>query len=602
MYLNNASKKKVWKLAEQSEESAESIASGLQITPAAARLLANRGYDTVESARAFIGKETAMLHDPFLLADMDKAVARFENALANKERIVVYGDYDVDGVTAVTILYSFLRYHGADVKYYIPNRIGEGYGINHEALKGFASDGYTLMITVDTGITAIDEVAAAKAVGLDTVVTDHHECRPELPGAVAVVNPRRPDCPYPFKELAGCGVAFKLICALEMKLSGSSMIQAVKFAADRFAELVAIGTIADVMPLKDENRIIVSYGLLLLEKTNDIGISALMRASGLITKDPDGNEIRKKVTSSSVGFTLAPRINAAGRISSAAFAVELFLTEDRVRAEEIAAELCETNRRRQIEENSIIEEAEKRITEQCDPDDHVIVLSDDHWHHGVIGIVCSRLTEKYNLPSILVSFDGQEGGSDTDVGKGSGRSIRGLNLVEALAACQDKLTKFGGHELAAGLAVERGKLDDFRRAINEHAAEMLAGRDLCRVIDIDERLEPYEISLKLAKELYLLEPYGVSNAQPVFETDRMLITEVTALSGGKHTKLSLTSGSAAQSDMHTYYTALLFGTPIAEFAYRVGDIIDIAYNLDINEYRNRQSVQLLVRDIRPSAT
>ena len=595
--LIHASKTKTWQLAPEPACDVGALARGLGITPAAAKLLAGRGYDTVEAARAFIGKETAMLHDPFLMADMDKAVARIREALVKREKIVIYGDYDVDGVTSTTILYSFLRIHSADVRYYIPNRIGEGYGVNIEALRSFAADGCTLMITVDTGITAIDEIAAAKALGLDTVVTDHHECRAELPAACAVVNPRRPDCPYPFKELAGCGVAFKLISALEMNLRSTSLYNAVKFAANRFGELVAIGTIADVMPLRDENRIIVSYGLGLLERTKDIGISALMRASGLIVTEPDGNIVRKKITSSSVGFTLAPRINAAGRISSAEIAVELFLTEDRVRADQIAAELCETNRRRQAEENAIIEDAMKKLPEQCAPDDHVIVLADDHWHHGVIGIVCSRLTEKYNLPSILVSFEGQEGGSDSDVGKGSGRSIHGLNLVEALAACEKTLLKYGGHELAAGLSVERGRLDDFRRAINEYAAKLLGEEELSRVIEIDEMLEPCEISLQLAHELYLLEPFGISNAQPVFESDRMLITEITPLAGGKHTRLTL----SAATEAHMLYTALLFGTPTAEFPHRAGDLVDVVYNLDINDFRGRQTVQLLVRDIRRHA-
>ncbi len=597
--LKYASKTRIWQRAELPDCDIGVLARELGLTHAMARLLAGRGFTDAAAATAFIGKETALLHDPFLMADMHKAVARIQTALERHEKIVVYGDYDVDGVTSTTILYSYLRMRGGDVRYYIPNRIGEGYGVNLEALRGFAAAGCTLMITVDTGITAIAEIASAKEFSLDTVVTDHHECRAELPDAVAVVNPRRPDCPYPFKELAGCGVAFKLICALEMKLASASLYDALKFAATNFGELVAIGTIADVMPLTDENRIIVSYGLKLLENTNAIGITALMRASGLIVTDQDGAEIRKKITSSGVGFTLAPRINAAGRISSASFAVELFLTEDPVRANQIAIELCETNRRRQAEENSIIEDAEKKLLEQCRPDDRVIVLADDHWHHGVIGIVCSRLTEKYNLPSILVSFEGQEGGSEHDIGKGSGRSIHGLNLVEALAACEDILTKYGGHELAAGLSVERGKLDAFRRAINAHAEHILGERELCRITTIDTELAPTEISLRLAKELYLLEPFGISNAQPIFETDHMVITDIASLSGGKHTRLTL-SATSTPSEPRTQFTALLFGTPTAEFAYHAGDLVDVAYNLEINDFRGRQTVQLLVRDIRPS--
>ncbi|MBQ8510646.1 MAG: single-stranded-DNA-specific exonuclease RecJ [Clostridia bacterium] len=602
--LKNASIKKIWNLLTGhtgDNPARDAVAKALGILPATAALLTSRGLTTPDAARRFIGKQTETLHDPFLLADMDKAVARIRQALVNREKIVVYGDYDVDGVTSVTILYSFLRIHAADVRYYIPSRVGEGYGVNLDAIRGFAADGCTLMITVDTGITATAEIAAAKELGLDTVVTDHHECRPELPDACAVVNPRRPDCPYPFKELAGCGVAFKLICALEANLRSTSLFNAVKFAANRFGELVAIGTIADVMPLVDENRIIVSYGLKLLEHPSCVGLRSLMRASGIMQQEPDGSwTLKKKITSSVVGFTIAPRINAAGRISNATFAVELFLTEDSVRADAIADELCEINRRRQAEENSIIEQADAKIAEQCAPDDYVIVLDDDHWHHGVIGIVCSRLTERYNLPSILVSFEKTNGfsGSDqqplpTDIGKGSGRSVKGMNLVEALDACSDTLTKYGGHELAAGLSVEREKLPAFRRAINEYAAKIFAGQEPVRCVDIDIALEPAEISMRLAAELYMLEPYGVANAQPIFETDRLTITDVTSLAGGKHTKLTVRSGNVQ-------LTALCFGMPSEGFGYRAGDVVDLAYNLDINEYRGRQTVQLLVRDIRAS--
>lgn len=599
--FKHASKKKLWRVAEPyfDRDAVNEIARELSLSAPTARLLASRGYTSAAAAKSFIGKETVLLHDPFLLADMDKAVSRILTALENNEKITVYGDYDVDGVTSVTVVYTYLKSLGADIGYYIPNRIGEGYGVNIDALKSFADDGCSLVITVDTGITAIDEVADAKLMGLDVVVTDHHECRPELPEAAAVVNPRRPDCPYPFKELAGVGVAFKLICAVEMKKSGGSLYEAVKRVSAKYCEFVAIGTIADVMPLIDENRIIVSYGLHLLEDTENIGLRALMNASGLISKETDGRtpggRVKKRITSSAVGFTLAPRINAAGRISSAEFAVELFLTDSGSRADEIAAELCETNRRRQAEENSIIEAAEKKIAEQCSEDDHVIVLDDDHWHHGVIGIVCSRLTEKYNLPSILISFEHNTGEEPlpTDIGKGSGRSITGLNLFEALDASARLLYKYGGHELAAGLSVERGNLKAFREAINAYAREKLGDAELCRVVDIDLVIPPEEISQKLASELYLLEPFGVENAQPVFETDRMMISEIIALAGGKHTKLTL-----RVPGLSTVFTALLFGTPTADFEYSVGETVDVVYNLDINEYRGRQSVQLLVRDIR----
>ena len=593
--LKHASKKKIWRISEGDKIGACEIADSLDLSLATARLLVARGYTTPESARAFIKKETELLHDPFALADMDKATERILAAIAKNEHIVIYGDYDVDGVTAVSVVYTYLRELGCDVRYYIPNRVGEGYGVNIDAVRSLANDGCTLIITVDTGVTAIDEVSVAASLGIDTVVTDHHECRPELPDAVAVVNPRRLDCTYPFDELAGCGVAFKLVCALEMRRLGTDMYEATKSCAARFAELVAIGTIADVMPLVDENRIIVSYGLALLENTKNAGLAALMRASGLIAEDADGRPIKKRITSATIGFTLAPRLNAAGRISSAEFAVELLLCRDAVRAMEIANELCETNRRRQAEENTIIESANEKIESQCSEDDFVIVLDDDHWHHGVIGIVCSKLTERYNLPSILISFEHNTGETrqSTDIGKGSGRSIRGLNLFDALEYCSPFLSKYGGHELAAGLSLERGNLDAFRRAINEFAKKSLGGRELCRTVDIDLKIYPEEIVTKLAEELYLLEPFGTKNSQPVFETDRFIITDVVALSAGKHTKLTLRAPGCAVE-----FTALCFGMPLGEFAFASGDVVDIAYNLDINEYRGRRSVQLLVRDIR----
>ena len=596
--LKHASKNKIWRLANSGFENAEDIASNLGLSLASAKLLSSRGYSTPEAVRSFINKETALLHDPYLLPDMEKAVVRILSAVCTGEKIMVYGDYDVDGVTASTVLYTYLRNIGANVGYYIPNRIGEGYGINVDALKAFVADGYRLMVTVDTGITAIEEIEAANSMSLDTVITDHHECRPTLPAAVAVVNPRRPDSEYPFDELAGCGVAFKLVCALEMKRSNVNMYDAVKSCADEFCELVALGTIADVMPLVDENRIIVSHGLKLLENTKNIGLASLMRASGLIAEDADGKPIKKRITSSSVGFTLAPRINAAGRISSAQFAVELLLSTDRARADEIAAELCETNRRRQNEENTISEAADQKIAEQCREDDYVIVIDDDHWHHGVIGIVSSRITEKYNLPSILISFEHNMGDepSPSDVGKGSGRSVSGLNLFEALDACSELLTKYGGHELAAGLSIERGKLDEFRRAINDFAKKALENKTLARIVDVDLLLYPEEISHKLAEELYLLEPFGTGNSQPVFETDRLIITEITALSGGKHTKLTLRAPGST-----SLFTALYFGTTTQDFPFCVGDAVDLAYNLDINEFRGRKSVQLLIRDMRPAS-
>ncbi len=593
--LNNASKKKKWNKinCDFDFDAVHHISTDLNLSFSTSKLLFKRGYDTPEKVTDFIYKKTELLYNPMLLKDMDKAVERVLSAINNKEKILIYGDYDVDGVTSVSILYSYLVKKGVFVKYFIPNRIGDGYGVNLDTLKSFSDDGYTLVITVDTGITATNEVECAKEFGLDIVITDHHECISELPCAVAVVNPKRPDCQYPFKELAGCGVAFKLICALEMRINNCNFSNAIRNVSAYTAEFVAIGTIADVMPLVDENRIIVSYGLSLLEKSQNIGLRALMKASGILHSDGDVPSFKKKITASTIGFTIAPRLNAAGRISSAEISVELLLTNDLLRAEQISAELCEINRIRQSEENAIIESADSKISEQCKDDDYIIVLNDDHWHHGVIGIVCSRLTEKYNLPSILISFEHNmsESPEKSDIGKGSGRSIQGLNLFDALEASSDLLLKYGGHELAAGLSIKRGNLEEFRNTINSYAKRILDGKELCRTINIDTLLSPEDINVKFASELYYLEPFGAGNATPVFETDRLILTEVTAISGGKHTKITLSDTSFRT------FTGLLFGTPTSEFEFRCGDVVDIAYNLDINDFRGKKSVQLLIKDI-----
>ena len=463
----------------ETEAAVLAISSALSVSKTLARLLVCRGYRTPDAARAFIRMESELLCDPFLLADIEPAIARIRRALEREERIVIYGDYDVDGVTAVSTLYLYLSSHGGNVGYYIPNRAGEGYGVSAAAIDRLHAEGASLIVTVDTGITAAEEVAYAKTIGVDVVVTDHHECRSALPAAVAVVNPHRPDCPYPFKELAGVGVVFKLICALEERLTGDSRRECVARLCRKYADLVAIGTIADVMPIKGENRLIVSYGLGIMEKSRRLGVSALISAA---QGQADGAKSRyrtePKITSGYIGYTLAPRLNAAGRLRSAEVAVELFLATDPARAREIAEELCEANRERQIEENRITTAAFEKIEAEHDfENDPVIVLSDDTWHHGVIGIVSSRVTERYGLPSILVSFEGCEGEhKGEDVGKGSGRSVKGLNLVDALLASEDTLLKYGGHELAAGLSVSRQMLPAFRKKINDYARTHLSRR------------------------------------------------------------------------------------------------------------------------------
>jgi len=584
---------KKWNVSPSWDEHREAItemARELNILPKTAVLLYNRGMCDAASASRFLKKETELFYDPFLLTDMDKAVPRILDAVNSHEKIVIYGDYDVDGVTSVASLYLYLKSIGADVRYYIPNRAGEGYGINSAAIDSFASDDVKLMITVDTGITASNEIEYAVSVGLEVIVTDHHECHNGVPeAAVAVVNPRRQGCPYPFKELAGVGVVFKLLCALESTRRGSSDPNCLRDICMAYGDMVAIGTVADVMPLVDENRLIVSIGLKLIENTKRPGLVALLEQSGSQgeQKTPQKSQKKRKVTSSLIGYVLAPRINAAGRISNASKAVELFLTESSFRASQIAAELCEINRERQNEENSIISEAYEKLDAHHDFDnDPVIVLDSDSWHHGVIGIVASRITEHYNLPSILISFE-------DDTGKGSGRSVKGLNLVEALKACDDCLVKFGGHELAAGLSIERGQLEEFKRRINDYAREKLRDEELVTTLDIDCEMEPDELTLDAANELYLLEPYGIANPVPVFALRDARIAEVTPIGAGRHTRFTLDKGGRL-------FTAVAFGMAAADIGCAEGDTVDVVFNLDINDFQNRRTVQLIVRDIRPS--
>ena len=579
------------------ESAVESISSALGISRILAKLLYSRGYRTAEEARRFIRMESELLCDPFLLADIVPAIERIHRAVEKGENIVIYGDYDVDGVTAVSTLYLYLKSHGAVVSYYIPNRAGEGYGVSTAAIDKLSSEGVNLIITVDTGITAAEEVAYARTLGIDTVVTDHHECRTALPEACAVVNPHRPDCPYPFKELAGVGVVFKLICAFEERYTGDSRRECVARMCQEYADLVAIGTIADVMPIKEENRLIVSYGLTRMEKTRRVGISALISAVMGQSEQPRSRyKSEPKITSGYIGYTLAPRLNAAGRIRSASLAVELFLTSDPERAQKIAEELCDANRERQVEENRITAAAFEKIDKEHNfADDPVIVLDDDSWHHGVIGIVSSRVTERYGLPSILVSFEGcGEGKSDDDVGKGSGRSIKGMNLVGALQACADTLLKYGGHELAAGLSVSRGKLADFRQRINEYARTHLSEEALTPTVEADLALLPSELDMNLASELRrYLEPYGTENPLPVFALFSAKVEEIVPVGGGKHTRLVLRDGDR-------YITAMYFSHETEKLDLYPGEKVDLLFSLDINEWGGKRTVQLIVRDLRPA--
>lgn len=604
------SRKTIWssKFIENEENKAAviDIAKKNNISEICASLIYNRGYKDADEAYKFLNFDDVVMHSPLLLKDVDKAIERIQLAVNNNERIVIYGDYDVDGVTSVTILYQYLKGLGAQVSYYIPDRIGEGYGLSIDAIQLLSSYDVSLIITVDTGVTAVNEVEYASSLGIDVIVTDHHECQAILPKAVAVINPHRNDCEYPFKSLAGVGVIFKVICAFEIiNFYGVDReAEAVKSIYYRFADLTAIGTIADVMPIVDENRLIVKFGLAMLEKTDRVGIKALMEAASWganpnvrpVVENPNKKSRPRKINSTYIGFTIAPRINAAGRISSATKAVELLLAEDRSVADKLAYELCEINYKRQIEENKIAEEAYKKIEKDIDASNQkVIVVSDDEWMQGVIGIVSSRITDKFGLPSILISFDGASEGiaSDLDVGKGSGRSIKGFNLVEALTNSQDLLVKFGGHELAAGLSIRRKDVEAFRQRINEYANSMLNEEDLYFNIEADRELNIADLSMQLVKEMSLLEPFGNMNPAPNFIIKGLKVQRASLIGSGNHSKFIF------EKDGQTI-SAVMFQKSYLNLNIKENDVVDVLFSLEINKFNDVESLQMIIQDIKHS--
>ncbi|MBQ0125037.1 MAG: single-stranded-DNA-specific exonuclease RecJ [Clostridiales bacterium] len=578
-----------WNVLDQDAELVSALSSVLGVDEICAKLLINRGYTDAQSAKDCIEKSDVFFHNPFLMKDMEKAVEIISDALKNEEKITIYGDYDVDGVTSVSILYMYLREHGGIVDYYIPTRESEGYGLNTSAFDTIKRRGTSLIITVDTGITAIEEVEYAKSIGMKVIVTDHHQCRAELPEAEAVVNPKRPDCEYPFKELSGVGVVFKIICALELSYvnGGEYNLYTIKDMCRRYIDIVTIGTVADVMPLVGENRIIVHLGLGMLKNVHHVGIRALFRAAGII-----GGTSPKKITATTIGFSVAPKINAVGRISSAERAVKLFLTDSPANADVIAEELCAINRERQETENVIYKEAFDQLQNEPEIEKaSAIVLESETWHHGVIGIVASRITEKFGVPSVLISFDGAEPDEEGRIiGKGSVRSIKGINIVEALSACSDLLYKFGGHALAAGLSIEKKNVAEFRRRLNEYVGNALKGLDFVQKLDIDMELDPEDVTESEAEAITILEPYGAGNPVPLFLIRNAKIREIVALSGGKHTKMMI-----EKSEKLMY--SVIFGTNLVDEGYMCGDEIDVVCSMDINEFRGTRSVQLVIKDI-----
>lgn len=564
-------KMKRWVTAKPNLETVRSLARSCGFTPLAAAALCARGIDTPEAARAFLETDPAKLHDPMLLPDMAKARDTIRRAIEQGKKIAVFGDYDVDGVTSTCVMTRVLRSLGADVRHYIPDRLSEGYGLSMGAMDCLAQDGIGLIVTVDSGVSAFEEIARARDLGMEVVVTDHHECREELPDANAVVNPKRADSTYPFAELAGVGVAFKLACAM----AGDGQQRAV---LEQYADLVALGTVADVMPLIGENRIIVAAGLRRMAETQNVGLSMLLHESG---------QQGKRLTASTISFILAPRINAAGRLGHADMAAELFLTDDPRRAQTLAMALCEQNKQRQATENQILEQALQKLRREYDPlEDQVIVLAGEEWHHGVIGIVSSRICDRYACPTVLIALE-------DGIGKGSGRSVKGFNLYEALCDSAPLLERFGGHELAAGLTIREENIQQFRGNMEAWAREHVNPRELMPILRIDCPIAPEFISTEATRGLDVLEPFGMGNPQPVFSMCDLLVEEITPISSDRHVRLTLSKDGQT-------YTAMLFGTGQGGCGFAQGNYVDAAFCLEINEYRGRCSVQLVIRDIQLS--
>ena len=532
-------------------------------TPLLAAVLNVRGMKTAEDARSFLENDESLLGDPCMLADMPMAVRRLQRAIDAKEKVAVYGDYDVDGITSSCMLTDYLRGRGLDCELYIPNRLDEGYGVNKEAIRTLGESGVSLIITVDCGVTTVEEADYASENGIDMIITDHHECRDELPEAAAVVDPKRSDCNYPSQDLAGVGVAFKLLCALEG--SAEPMLK-------RYADLVAVGTIADVMPLVGENRYIVKRGLEKLQNDPRPGFRALIEESGLG---------EKKITATNVGFTLAPRLNASGRLGQVETAVELLLADTRAKAVGHAEKLCNLNRDRQALETDIWQQAKDMLGSETPT--APIVLADEGWHQGVIGIAASRLTEAYGVPAIMICLDG-------DKGKGSCRSCGGFNLFEALSACSDYLEGFGGHTLAAGLTIKKENIDGFRAAMAEYYAAHPA--DGVATLDIDLCVDrPELLSMSCIEDLARIEPCGAGNFRPQLCLLGAELVDLVSIGGGRHLRLQL-------SKFGQVFEAVFFNHTAEQLGLRIGSCVDAAFYPQINEFRGRRSVQLLMNELR----
>ena len=557
---------KKWVTRKLNKDNAVTISQRYDLPMLIAMLLDIRGITEEADIIDFLDNRT-LTASPFEIMDMDLAAQRIREAIEAGERICVYGDFDADGVTATALLYSYLSDIGADAMYYIPSRETEGYGMNREAVARLYEQGVKLIVTVDNGVAAVDEVAYAKSIGIDTVVTDHHAVPDQLPDAVAVVDPHRPDCKSFFKELSGVGVAFKLVQAIEGEYADVDSL------LENYSDLTAIGTVGDIVSLRGENRVLVKNGLTHINNGDRLGIAALIEEAGLSGK---------RLSAGNLSFNLVPRINAGGRLGLSQKSVTMLLTDDEEYALDIAAELSSDNSERQRIERDILSDIDAMI--RRDPsivNNPVIVVCGENWHKGVIGIVASRIKEIYLKPAIVISLDGE-------VCRASGRSVAGFSLIEAVFSCSELLTQCGGHPMAVGFGIRRDKIEEFTEQINRYAAAHPVPRP---VLELDCKLNPAQLSVDLARGLSLLEPFGAGNPTPLFGLYNMTLRDIRELGGGKHLRLTLSRGDS------TVY-AMRFSTTLDEFPYQPGDVVDLAVTLDINVYNNNESLSVFIRDMR----
>lgn len=563
---------KVWSVAKVNKERAIAMANRLEIPPLLAMMLDIRGITKEEDVINFL-QENKEFSDPFLMKDMDKAVERITTAVENGEKICVYGDYDADGVTSTSLLYSYLRDSlGADVMFYIPTRTGEGYGMNKGAVDKIHSLGVTLIITVDNGISAREEIDYANSLGIDTVITDHHMPSGAIPKAVAVVNAHQQDDKSPFKDFSGVGVAFKLVMAIEGEYADVDSL------LENFSDIATLGTIGDIVPLVGENRTLVKNGLRHIQNSDRIGINAMKQESGIAEKE---------INSSNVAFTLVPRINAGGRLGSSEKSVNLLLTEDEDEAVTIADKLGMDNRERQSIEKEILASIDEEVRRTPNiVNDKILVFAGKGWHQGVVGIAASRIKDIYDKPTIIIGID------DDGVARGSGRSVEGFSLCDAVFACSEHLTHYGGHPMAVGISLEKEKINDFRKAINAYCKDIKMPYN---ILHIDCKLNPNQLDLSILDCLSYIEPCGASNPSPIFGLYNMTVIATKEIGNGKHMRITLSRG---QGQVPVY--AVYFNHNFQSCSYRNGDIVDVAVSLDRNIYNGQENLSVIIKDIKYS--